>query len=55
MLFWNYHSLLFKLFYKLSATLKCLFLTSQDFLQSKNMTFRSEGKLKQATAWLTCL
>ena len=41
----NYPSRLFKLFYELPATLKCLFLTLQGFLKDQDRKFKTEGNL----------
>ena len=51
---WNYQSLVFKLFFELLATMKCLFLTLQDFLKEKDSKVKSERKLWQKLLLQVC-
>ena len=51
---WNYQSLVFKIFFELLATMKCLFLTLQDFLKEKDSKVKSERKLWQKLLLQVC-
>lgn len=54
--YWNFHSLLCKLFSELPAILKRLFLTFQDFLRGTDRKFSTEHKLQQKLQldWYVC-